>query len=160
MNLLWGLLIILGGVCWEPAHCFRLQSQIQTGKGVHDLCLIWGERSPIYGPPLFMTDCQEKGSLGSDMQTWLWEGKAMKNKKSGKCLGVETLQHGFLLNCSYIGWQTEFSLSKERYMAMIEFSRVGEHGLKSSLDGKCLKIHERAISFQTCKEGKDDPFYE
>jgi hypothetical protein len=157
MNL-WGLLIILGVVCWEPAHCFRLQSQIQSRKGVQDLCLIWTDRSP-----LFMTDCVGKGSSGDDdgdMQTWLWEGKAIKNKLSGQCLAVDTLKHGFLLNCSYVGWQTDFSLSKERYMAMIEFSRVGVHGLKSSLDGKCLKIHERGISFQTCKEDKDDPFYE
>jgi hypothetical protein len=136
MWLIWGL-IILGGV-WDAAYSITLRN------AEYDKCV------GVYGNEVQVRKCM----AGSDSQTWLWEGKRLKNKKSGECLGVPRGDHTNMFPCSFPGAGPE-----KGYNEITEFTRSGEHGLKTS-KGKCLKCLPHAMTLGNCKDDKDDPYYE
>jgi hypothetical protein len=136
MWLIWGL-IILGGV-WDAAYSITLRN------AEYNKCV------GLNGKEVHLKKCR----AGSDGQTWLWEGKRLKNKKSGECMGVPREDHTNMVPCSFPGVGPE-----KLYNEFTEFTRVGEHGLKTST-GKCLKFLPHAMTLGNCTDDKDDPYYE
>jgi hypothetical protein len=141
MQIVWAL-IILGGV-WDAADSFRLRNAEK------DQCIgVFAGQSQAE-----KTKCR----VGSKAQTWLWEGKRIKNNRTGKCIRVPQDDFQGMISCSFPG-----AGSEKQYNALSEFTRVGEHGLMIS-EGKCIKFpkdSDRALRVGECKEDKDDPYYE
>jgi hypothetical protein len=139
----WGL-IIVGGV-WDSATSIRLRN------AEDDRCV------GVVGETLRMSSCR----AGNAGQSWLWEGKRLKNKLSGQCIGVpaDELRYGRVIQPMWMCGDSGYS---KGYDEATEFARFGEHGLKTS-KGKCLKLprgEKDAMKLANCKEDKEDPYYE
>jgi hypothetical protein len=163
MWVIWAL-IICGGVCWDPADCFRLQN---NAEGTFCATVGWSDEKHTFR----MAKCKagQGGDDAADAQTWLWEGKKLKNKLSGRCLGTLSIANDNRLErCKYVdnGYESSKQAGIENHRNRTEFTRFGKHGLKAS-NGKCLKISRNGLPgfpgmrfSDDCEEDKDDPYYE
>jgi hypothetical protein len=134
------VLIIFGGV-WDAADSATLRS------AKDNICIGAQHTDQV---KLYVRQCV----AGSDAQTWLWEGKMLKNKLTGKCLRVKGDDSYDSYMCALQGKQ-----QKELNLERMEFTRFGEHGLKNSKE-KCLKLLGGPYLVGNCTEDKFDPYYE
>jgi hypothetical protein len=148
MWMIWAL-IVFGGV-WDAADSFTLR------RAERDECIgVRGDNK------LSLSKCV----AGSDKQTWLWDGKRLKNKLKGKCLVVfdDTEYPNKILECSLPELKGTTKKHHDDFNEDTEFTRTGKHGLKNS-KGKCLKFPQNrsdvSFSLGNCTEDKDDPYYE
>jgi hypothetical protein len=144
MWVVWAL-IVFGGV-WDAADSVMLRNAKEN------IC--------IGVPPYDKSKLEYHGKCvaGSDAQTWLWEGKMLKNKLTGKCLQVMGDYSYDMYMCTLP--KTFRPDKKELYTDEMEFTRFGEHGLKNPKE-KCLKFDSGGLRFVgNCKEDKEDPYYE
>jgi hypothetical protein len=152
MNWMIWTLIILGAVWdWDAAHSITLQNEKR--------CIVVKPAERDYY--LVVSECV---AGGSDGQTWLWEGKRLKNKLSGTCIGVAVDKDYGLYDCSLAEVPGAPKKHYRVHKEYTEFTRFGQHGLKNS-KGKCIKFPQgiRADGMRliaNCTEDKLDPYYE
>jgi hypothetical protein len=149
MWIFWAL-IIFGGV-WDAADSITLR------HAQSDQCV--SARGQLHSYKVYVTKCR----TGSDGQTWLWEGKRLKNKLAGRCIVVysDDDYDNQLDECSI-----ELKGAPKKFYAdhdeRTEYTRFGQHGLKNS-KGKCLKFpktSDEQMRLGNCTDDKFDPYYE
>jgi hypothetical protein len=152
MWMVWAL-IIFGGV-WDAADSFTLR------HAERDLCV--GVLANLPEDFLSVRKCV----AGTTIQMWLWEGKRLKNKSSGKCIVVHenATSPNEQVGCLLPDWKSVTKKQHDDHNELTEYTRTGEHGLKNS-KGKCLKFPrkgENGYNFQlgNCTGDKYDPYYE
>jgi hypothetical protein len=152
MNWMIWTLIILGAVWdWDAAHSITLQNEKR--------CIVVKRAERNYY--LVVSECV---GGGSDGETWLWEGKRLKNKLSGSCIGVAADKDYGLYDCSLAEVPGAPKSHSRIHKEYTEFTRFGQHGLKNS-KGKCIKF-PRGVGADgmrlvaNCTEDKLDPYYE
>jgi hypothetical protein len=154
MWVIWALMIC-GGVFWDAADCIRLQNSEGT------FCAEAARTTAYYT----IAKCK---AVGDDAQTWLWDGKRLKNKLTGRCFGIWAVTNKALETCKYVstGYESSKQAGIEDHRNRTELTRFGKHGLKAS-NGECVKMFGLPLPgripqmrFSDCEEDKNDPYYE
>jgi hypothetical protein len=153
MWMIWALIIF--GVVWDAADSFTLR------HAERDQCVGVARRAP--DDFLSVSKCVAENR----QQTWLWEGKRLKNKSSGKCIVVRDnpdKRPNWEVQCLVPELEGITKKHHDDHNERTEYTRTGEHGLKNS-KGKCLKfpkLGKYGYNFQlgNCTEDEYDPYYE
>jgi hypothetical protein len=147
MWMIWAL-VIFGGV-WDAAYSAQLRNVMAN------ICISVEEHTDETKLELFRR-CRE-GSAG---QIWLWEGKKLKNKLTGKCIKVDANDRFGHSTCSPTFPAHYKEKMIQSFIERLEFTRFGEHGLKNCKE-KCLKYSGSGMRvLSNCTEDNEDPYYE